>query len=216
MLDCFSSPIVSLHRLTAWTSRGKCRYNLKMVFRTSKALKSQKGFSLIEVLIALSIMMGSLIVVSMAWSTSQLRIRKMKFNHQAAFLLDYKLADVERFYKDQLARVPDEDSGTFEELGKEYSAFAWKLKSKKFELPDLTPILAQKKNGGDALLAAMMSQMSEYFNQAAKEVTVTVTYTLQKKNVNFSATTFIVDFNQQLPLPNMGGGALPGGGADGP
>jgi len=170
-------------------------------------LRSQKGFSLIEVLIALSIMMGSLIVVSMAWSTSQLRIRKMKFNNQAAFLLDYKVADVERFYKDQLQRIPDEDKGTFEDLGKEFSAFSWSLKAKKFELPDLTPILmTQKKNGADALLTMMMEQLSEYFNKAAKEVTITVTYTLQKKSVHFSATTFIVDYNQQLPLPSMGGG----------
>lgn len=176
-------------------------------------LRSQKGFSLIEVLIALSILMGSLIVVSMAWSTSQLRIRKMKFNHQAAFLLDYKLADVERFYKDQLLRIPDEDKGNFEALGKEYAAFSWSLKAKKFELPDLTPLLAQKQNGADAMIVMMMGQLSEYFNQAAKEVTITVTYTLQKKSVNFSATTFIVDFNQQLPIPNMGGGA---GGAVGP
>lgn len=178
-----------------------------------KTLSTQKGFSLIEVLIALSIMMGSLIVVSMAWSTSQLRIRKMKFNNQAAFLLDYKIADIERTYKDELLRVPDEDKGTFEELGKEYKAFQWKLKAKKFELPDLTPMLGQKKSGADALVVNMMAQLSEYFNQAAKEVTVTVVYTLQKKKVEFSATTFIVDFNQQLPIPNLSGTAGAGGDA---
>ena len=175
--------------------------------------KSQKGFSLIEVLIALSILMGSLIVVSMAWSTSQLRIRKMKFNHQAAFLLDYKLADIERLYKDQLQRIPDEDKGTFEDLGKEYNTFSWSLKSKKFELPDLAPLLSQNNNGGNEMIMMMMGQLSEYFNQAAKEVTVTVTYTLQKKSVHFSATTFIVDFNQQLPIPNLGGGDGGAGGS---
>lgn len=177
-------------------------------------LRSEKGFSLIEVIIALGIMMGALIVVSMAWSTSQLRVRKMKFNHQAAFLLDFKVSDLERKYRDQLGQLPEEEEGTFEDLGKEYKAFSWRMKSKKFELPDLTPILAQRKNGADALLMTMMSQLSDYFNEAAKEVTVTVVYTLKKKKVEFSATTFLVDFNRQLPMPNLGGG-VPGGGPGG-
>lgn len=158
--------------------------------------------------------MGALIVVSMAWSTSQLRVRKMKFNHQAAFLLDFKVSDLERKYRDQLGQLPEEEEGTFEDLGKEYKAFSWRMKSKKFELPDLTPILAQRKNGADALLMTMMSQLSDYFNEAAKEVTVTVVYTLKKKKVEFSATTFLVDFNRQLPMPNLGGG-VPGGGPGG-
>lgn len=174
--------------------------------------KSQKGFSLIEILIALSILTGALIVVSTAWSTTMLRIRKMKMNHQAAFLLDYKVSDMERQYKDQLTQLPDEKDGTFEELGSEFKNYSWSMKSKKFELPDLTPLLGQQKNrqGTDALLATMMGQLSDYFNQAAKEVTVTVIYTYNKKNVRFAATTFLVDFNQTLPLPSLGGGG-PGG-----
>ena len=106
-------------------------------------LKNEKGFSLIEVIIALTIMMGTVTILAMAWSTAQLRLRKMRLNHQAAFLLDFKVADIEREYKDQFTLLPDEDAGDFKDLGTQYKDFTWTLSSQKFELPDLTPLIIQ-------------------------------------------------------------------------
>lgn len=176
--------------------------------------RSQKGFSLIEVLIALSILATSLVVISTAWSTTMQRMRKMKMQYQAAYLLDYKVSSFEREYKDKLGQLPEAEEGTFEDLGGEFKDYSWAVQTKKFELPDLTPILAQRKQGADAILSTMMSQMSEYFNQAAREVTVTVFYSYKKQKIKFSATTFLVDFNQQLPLPNLGGGGTGTGGGN--
>lgn len=176
--------------------------------------RSEKGFSLIEILIALTILASSLVVISTAWSTTMQRMRKMKMQYQAGFLLDYKVSDFERMYKDKLGQLPEDESGNFEDLGAEYKAFTWRLQSKKFELPDLTPILAQRKQGADVILSTMMGQLSDYFREAAREVTVTITYTYKKQSLKYSATTFLVDYNQQLPMPGMGGvpGGVPGGG----
>jgi general secretion pathway protein I len=170
----------------------------------NQRLHSSRGFSLIEVLIALSIMMGVFTVVGTAWSTSQLRMRKMKLNHQVSYLLDYKVADVEREFKDQMALIPEADAGDFEILGKEFVDFTWKLKSKKFELPDMTGLMINEKGSIDPMLMTMIKQLTDYFAQAAKEVTITVVYTYKKKKVEYSATTFIVDYNQPLPLPGAG------------
>ncbi len=168
-------------------------------------LKSQKGFSLIEVLIALSIMMGVFTVVGMAWSTSQLRMRKMKLNHQVSFLLDYKVAETERQYVNQITLLPEEDDGNFEDLGADYKDFTWRLKSKKFEIPDLTPLLIKEEGKADPMITMMLGQLKDFFAQAAKEVTITIIYTYKKKKVEYSATTFLVDFNQQLPIPDLSG-----------
>lgn len=180
----------------------------------------QRGFSLLEVLIALTVMMGAIMVVAMAWSGSQLRIKKMRLNNQAAFLLDYKMSETLLRYKDELTLLPETEEGVFEELGTGYKDFSWSLTSKKFEMPDLTPILMKGQGkageGADGMLLMMMGQLTDFFSDAAKEVTVTVIYTFGKKQVKYSANVFMIDFNKQLPLPNLGGaGGSPGGGGAG-
>lgn len=174
-------------------------------------IRNKKGFSLLEVLIALVVMSGSIMVVAMAWSGSQLRMKKMKLNNQAAFLLDYKMAEVNRRFKNEITLLPEEEQGTFEDLGVEYKNFTWTLKSKKFDMPDVTPLLMQNQKAPDAMLLMMMDQLSEFFHQAAKEVTITVVFTFGKSSVKYPASMFLIDFNQQLPLPNLGGGAGGGG-----
>ncbi len=186
-----------------------------------KSLSSQRGFSLIEVLVALSVIAGALLVVSMAWSTSHLRMKKMKMNYQVASLLDLKVAELERKYKNEITLLPEEDEGDFNDISTEYKDYTWKMVSKKFELPDLTPILAQQQQNANPMLAMVIEQMTDFFNQSVKELTVTVVYKQKKNTVQFSASTFLIDYSQTLPMPSMGGGG-PGtadpsgaGGSDG-
>jgi prepilin-type N-terminal cleavage/methylation domain-containing protein len=180
-------------------------------------IRNNKGFSLLEVLIAVTVMASCVVVVAMAWSGSQLRIRKMRLNNQAAFLLDYKVAETEKKFRNEITLLPELDKGDFEDLSKEYKGFTWEMKSKKFEMPDISSFLKQNKNGADPLMMMVMEQMKTYFSQAAKEVTVTVVYTFGKTKVQYSATTFLVDFNQQIPMPDLSslGGGANGGGATG-
>ena len=95
------------------------------------------------------------------------------------------------------------------------NGYTYKMRSKKFELPDLTPLLMQDKGSVNPLLSLMLKQLSDFFNLSIKEMTVTVVYTIKKKTVDYSATTFLVDYNQVLPLPNLGGGGAGGGAASG-
>ncbi len=180
-------------------------------------VKNQKGFSLIEVLVALSVIAGSLIVVSMAWSTSNLRLRKMKVNHQVAYLLDLKVAELERRYRNEITLLPEEDEGDFNDLDPVYKDYAWKMVSKKFEMPDLGPLLSQQ--SGDTqnpMFTMIIQQMTDFFNQSVRELTVTIMYKFKKNTVQYSASTFLIDYSQTLPLPNMGGGGGTGlGGGNG-
>ncbi len=177
---------------------------------------NHRGFSLLEVLVALTVIAGALLVVSMAWSTSNMRMKKMKINHQVAYLLDLKVAETVRRYRNEISMLPEDDTGDFSALSNDYKEYTWKLHSKKFELPDLAPLLAQQKGPPNPMLTMVLEQMTDYFNQAVKELTITVSYNLKKTSISYSASTFLVDYNQPLPMPSLGGaGGIPGGGASG-
>ncbi len=179
-------------------------------------IKNRRGFSLIEVLVALTLIAGSLIVLSMAWSTSHLRLKKMKMNYQVAYLLDLKVAELERKYRNEISLLPEEDEGDFTDIDANYKDYAWKMVSKKFEMPDLGPLLSQQ--GGDTenpMFSMVLKQMTEFFNQSVRELTVTIIYKVKKNSVQFSASTFMIDYSQSLPMPNLGGGAAGSGGASG-
>ena len=175
-------------------------------------MKDQRsmGFSLFEVLIAMAIMSSASILLYMAWSSNQTRVRKTTINYQAAFLLDQVISELEIKYAQRLTQLPEEEKGTF----KENPRFSWSMKSKDFEMPSLQSILISNDQGNEALLT-MVDQLTEHLNQSIKEMRVTIKYQLDKKSVQYSATTFLVDYNRPLPMAGGAGGTGTVGGGTG-
>jgi general secretion pathway protein I len=158
----------------------------------------KKGFTLIEVVIALSIIAGAVIVVGNTWSGNLLRVRKAKFYNNVALLLERKMTEIEAKYGESpLEEIPEEENGDF---GSDFKQYRWKLTSQEFEMPDLSSALVGREGGADDTLISMIRQMSDYISQSVKEVTVTVFVKSKKTEVSFSITTYFIDFNKQLPL----------------
>ena len=166
---------------------------------------SKKGFSLFEVLIAMTIMASAAILLYVSWSGNQIRVRKTAINNQMAFLLDEMISELEIKYAQRISQLPEKDEGDFE--GK--SRFSWSMESKKFEMPNLQPLLVSSGQGDENLLM-MVDQLAQYLNNSIVEMKVTVKYTHGKKSIKHSATTFLVDYNFTPPW-GAGGGSLGGG-----
>ncbi len=169
------------------------------------------GFSLFEVLIAMAIMSSASMLIYTAWTGNQLRVRKMAINNKSAILLEQIMAELEIKYAERLTQLPDSEGGVFEDHPK----FSWTMVSRDFEMPDLRSVLISGGDGDEAMLL-IVDKLTEYLNQSVKEMKVTVEYNFggkgKKTSVKYSATTFLVDFNQALPL----GGGVPSGGGLGP
>ncbi len=183
-----------------------------------KVTTFSRGFTLVEVLVAMFILTGGIIVISMSWSGNFMRIRKATMYNDVAPLLEQKMVETEAKYKDkQLSEIPEEDAGEFENGHKN---FRWELKSKDLVFPDLSPLMTSQEGGADDTLVTMVKQMTEFLGKAIKEVKITIFVKGGSgKEVSFSAVEYFVDYTQSFGGLGAGGAPVPEpdpGGAKGP
>jgi len=164
---------------------------------------SQKGFTLVEVLIATSILAVSIITINAAWSGNFLRIRKSKSYNLASSLLQEKITEMELKFKDRsFNNIPDKLEGDF---GSERKNYRWTFESQDFEMPDLKTLVSQGQDEAlDETTLTILSQMKNFFDKSIKEARVTVYQKIRKKEKKFSVSFYFVDYNQELSL--LGGG----------
>ncbi len=168
--------------------------------RSQRGFTGQKGFTLIEVLVALMIIAAAIMASASLWSGNFTTMRKSALNYDVATILERKMVEIEAKYKEKpLAEVPEEESGDF---GSDFPQFRWKMKSREMEFPDLTPIIMGQSEEPNEMLISMIKQMTEYLNKAIKEVQVTVFVKRGKREMEFSATQYFVDYTKEF-----GGGA---------
>ena len=166
-----------------------------------------RGFTLLEVLIALVIVAGAIMAAAGVWSGNFMRIRKSALHYDVATLLERKMAEIEAKYKDKpLTEIPEEETGDF---GEDSPQFRWTMKSRELEFPDLSAVIVGQGQEGDEMIISMIKQMTEFMKKAVKEVRVTVFVKRGKKEFEFSAAQYFMDYNAEFA--GAAGGAADGG-----
>lgn len=176
----------------------------------------RNGFTLIEVMVATVIMTGALIVIGSSWSGNHMRIEKARTNADMAALLERKMTELDLAYRGKpLTEIKEQDSGDF---GEEYPRFRWEMRSREFEMPDLTSLLGGRKEGGGGpnaeIIAMIVKTVTEYVKTAVKEVTVTVFYKSPRtktKEISHSVATYFVDYTKPVSISGLPSGATPAG-----
>lgn len=157
-----------------------------------------KGFTLLEVLLALALLGSSLVLLANAWLGSFARLDKTQMSFEVASLLDRKMVEIDRLYRGKsLDEIKDEDAGDF---GEEFPQYSWTMKSRKLEMPDLAILMASENNSFPPEVVSAFRNLREAFSQAIKEVQVNIIFKAPKKNLEFSATTYFVNYDQELQL----------------
>lgn len=163
---------------------------------------NKKGFTLIETVIAMVILSAGIILLANTWGGSFMRVRKTQLSTEVASLLQRKIVELQIEYRDKpLESIPEEKQDDF---GSDYPQYSWKMTAKKMDLPDLSAALTAKDGGADQMLITLIKQLSEHIGNSVKEVKVSIIYKGAKKPLEFSATTYFVDYEKELPI----GGAV--------
>jgi general secretion pathway protein I len=163
-----------------------------------RLLKKRSGFTLLETLLAVVILASAMILLANSWSAAFMKIRKTQQQFEVASLLERKMTELEIEYRGKpLEEIQDDRNGDF---GTQYPQYSWKMASKKLEIPDVSSAMAAADGGSDAMTMSLVKQLTEGLSKSVKEVTVTVVLQAKPKPVEYSVTTYFIDFDKEIPM----------------
>jgi len=167
------------------------------------------GFTLLETMIAMLILSFGIIVVSGTWSGNFLRVRKARLYNEVAFLLQQKVTELELKYGTaSLSAIEEEETGDF---GEDFPDYSWEFISQDFTMPDLS-LFNSGEEAQDDISRTIKKALTNIISKSVKEITVSVILKKggkRKREARYSVSTYIVDFNAEIPFTGIGG--IPGG-----
>ena len=161
------------------------------------SLNKTKGFTLIEILIALVILSGFILSLGKMKAGNQKSLKKIEHYSKVTQLMESKISELEfEWRKKNFDNLPREAKGDF----KEEKHFSWSVATQPLSLPD--PELFLKATGQKAEgMALQIAQVTEQFlSQAVLELKLTIHYKKGKLKSAYSMTTYIVDHNKKIQL----------------
>lgn len=160
-------------------------------------LPNRSGFTLLEVLIAMSIMVVSFGAILSIESSAITVTNRAKETNTVAMLLKNALAQTEL----------EIEGKTFEEIQKEkttpfeapFADYSWSWKVKEIEFPNIIP-----SSGGDSGKDQSSEQfgriVTKFLSKSLREVEVSINWKKAEKPQSVSATTYWVDLNHEMAL----------------
>ena len=178
--------------------------------------KNNAGFTLIEVMVALAIMVITFTAMMNGNLFTQMMSLRSRKAIVASFLAAQKMSEVKLEIEGlPLSEIPEKEEGAFP---KPFDDYKWAITSQPFEY-DIGAAAAGLLQGGEEetqseQLASVLRNISGILKESIREVTVTVLWTTRKIDRKFALTTHVIDRN--LKLPPLGGVlGFPGGGEGG-
>ena len=168
-----------------------------------KHLENKNAFTLIEVVLAMMIMASGLFILATSWGGTYGRLRKTQIQVQMASLLERKVVEIEREYKNKsLDSIPEEKEDNF---GEDLALYSWKMTSQKLEFPNLASVLESQQDGVKSDLSSLMTLFTEHLSKSVKEIKIEITYKDIKKPLRVDLVFYMIDYDRPLPMPGGAG-----------
>jgi prepilin-type N-terminal cleavage/methylation domain-containing protein len=163
---------------------------------------NKRGFTLLEILLALTVMAGSIVVVASGWSGNFGRLRKAQVLNNVNLLLQKKLTELEAKNKNKAVDAIAAEEGDF---GSDFPEYRWTFEVQPFVMPDISSIILKNAGTANDMLLSMMTQLQEVISKAMAEGKVTVFVKAGEKEFAYSVTTYFVDYNSEMNFGALGG-----------
>ena len=152
----------------------------------------QKGFSLLEVMVAIAILAVSLLAILNFQSTAVLSSGRAEKLSIATMLAQYQMGQVLLDFEKEFgkSRLPDDRSlsGDFSELG--YPDYRWEVHLRRVDIPP--PPLPEAASG--ELVGKIMDNIAKQISEATREVELTILWKeLGDDDHSISVVTHLVD-----------------------
>ncbi len=174
--------------------------------QTKRLLSDESGFTLLEVLIAITIMLISFASILTIESQSIVASSKAKEKNIVTMLAKNKMIESElEFEGKTFEEFKSEESGQFEEP---YTEYTWTRTVKEIEFPELNVTSASGgndgadgtgANGGNTVQIEQMTKLiTQYLSDAVREVTVTISWNRGNTPQKYSVSTYWVNLNSEF------------------
>lgn len=152
-------------------------------------MRSQKGFTLLEVMIAFALLTTILFIAIMAQSSSITSSTRSKNILMATNLARNFINEQELKYEGTpLEKLPEKETGKFPEPNDKYE---WELAFEQVDFGVMSEVLAAQasanKEAQDAKMETVMKLFEDYLKKSVRKMTITVKY---PDGDSFSSLTF--------------------------
>jgi general secretion pathway protein I len=183
----------------------------------SRLLSNRSGFTLLEVMIAVTLMLIAWTSIFATQSSSQTVVWKSSRLNDVTMLARSKMSEIETEIEGKrFEEVKKEEGGTFPEPWNDY---AWKKEIKEVEFPNIsmqgggsggtgtesTASSSQSpeedaQGGNTDAIERMMKLITKFLSQSIREVRLTLTWKQGASDASFTLTTWWVDLNHEFSL----------------
>lgn len=160
--------------------------------------KTNKGFTLLEVMIAITIMVIAFAAILSSQSNSIHLTMKTKELNIAAWLAHNVMVESEHLYEGKpLEELPKEESETFPAP---FNKYKWTREIKEIQLPDLSSLMGGGKEGEGIPepVRILIQSITKYLSKSIREMVVKVSWERGKGVQNIEITTYMVDLNAEF------------------
>lgn len=157
--------------------------------------RSEAGFTLLEVIIAMAIMVLALAaILSVESGSINASIRARQANIATMLARNAMIETEYKIEGKSFDEVKKEEGGNYDAP---YQDYRWKTVVKEIEFPKLS-FGSNAGGGGQDMIDLMAKLISNYLSKAIREVTVTIFWKKGGGEQSFSVTTYWVDLNHEF------------------